>query len=158
MCGCSPPPHTATETATWPAISATVPIPDSAYDFSSTPGEVLDKQTCLIWKRYPLGDSGTKVWERYNWVLAKNACRDLGNGWRLPTKAELDSIVDHYKDADHGNWSYPTINTKAFPDTPTNWCWTTSEYGRDSGLLVSFYSGYSNWNGETFSTYVRCVR
>jgi hypothetical protein len=42
MCGCPPPPHAPTEIATWPAISAAVPIPDSAYDFTSNPGEVFD--------------------------------------------------------------------------------------------------------------------
>jgi hypothetical protein len=159
MCGCPPPPHAPTETATWPAISAAAPIPDSAYDFSSTPGEVLDKQTCLVWKRYPspMGDSGTGNFEWYDWESAKRACQGLGIGWRLPTKAELDSIVDHYKDYDHGNFSSPTINTKAFPYGVASWFWTASEYESGSVWLVYFTDGHSSW-GNQGGSLVRCVR
>ena len=86
-----PPPHEATETATWPAISATAPIPDSAYDTKSYPGEVVDKQTCLNWMQYPLVDAATQFYLSCTWSQAKTACP---SGWRLPTMVELDSIVD----------------------------------------------------------------
>jgi hypothetical protein len=79
---------------------------------------------------------------------------------RLPTKAELDSIVDHYKDKDHGNWSSPTINTKVFPDTPDYSFWTASEYAdlAGSAWYVFFYAGSGFWSGVNELTFVRCVR
>lgn len=63
---------------------------------------VLDRETGLVWERYPLFtqllvppfDSGTR-----NWFVAANYCttQRVGNryGWRLPTIQELASLLDH---------------------------------------------------------------
>ena len=58
---------------------------------------VLDRETGLVWERYPpvpfVGDPSN-----HNWFGANERCDDLklGNrkGWRLPTIAELSSLLD----------------------------------------------------------------
>ena len=35
-----------------------------------------------------------------NWNEANSACLGLGNGWRLPTKDELNLICENYKKID----------------------------------------------------------
>jgi hypothetical protein len=153
MCGCPPPPHAPVETPTWPSISAEVPISASAYDVKTDTKEVVDKQTCLTWKQYPLGN------KYYTWEEAKDACTALGNGWRLPTEVELESIVDHYKDDRH-HWTPPTINTIVFPllsDKHDNYFWTASGSASSIGFIC-FYNGSKIVSSESNGDFVRCVR
>jgi hypothetical protein len=69
--------------------------------------------------------------ERMTWADAEKACRELRLGghddWRLPTIAELLSIMDYTK-------SNPAIDTEAFPNTPSEWFWTATPYAGDSDL------------------------
>jgi len=68
---------------------------------------VRDTKTGLTWQRKVRAD-------RYNWNDAKAYCAALGlvgGGWRLPTKEELEGLVD--KSA-----GIRTIEHEAFPDTP----------------------------------------
>jgi hypothetical protein len=75
-------------------------------------------------------------------------------GWRLPTRAELLTLVDPTK-------YNPAIDATAFPSTPSDYFWSSSAYAGSSGnaWYVYFYNGYSNNVDVTSNTYrVRCVR
>lgn len=92
-----------------------------------------------------------------------NYCLHLtvaSNGWRLPTKDELLSIVDK-------TWSNPTIDGVAFPDTPSQGFWSSSAYtdspgptwGSSPSAWEVFFDVGSLSYSNTDGTYrVRCVR
>jgi L-lactate utilization protein LutB len=91
----------------------------------------------------------------------------LGGGhWRLPTKIELESIVDE-------TWTMPAIDPQAFPNTPTAGAgfWTASRsLFQPTQLTVVLQGGEWIWcvffdDGRTnvvnipgSSALVRCVR
>jgi Protein of unknown function (DUF1566) len=91
------------------------------------------------------------------YVAAVNAMALCGyTDWRLPTADELQGIVD-YGVAYPG----PTINTAWFPNTPSNWYWSSSPYVgfADGAWVVEFDDGYVDDYGYRNYTYaVRLVR
>jgi hypothetical protein len=104
------------------------------------------------------------VWQQavdpggFNWANAKAYCTGpslAGTGWRLPTKAELESIVDF------GTYA-PAIDATAFPSTPSDYFWSSSPYVGASGYGwgVSFIGGgvSANYFVTSDSRRVRCVR
>ncbi len=75
--------------------------------------------------------------EKLNWFQAKAACNDLGNGWRLPTKSEIEII---YKELySKGLGSFLAHETIAY--------WSSTEYSGDNAWYFSFWSGKS-FNGN----------
>lgn len=113
--------------------------------------EVLDDQsvrdtlTKLVWQRQASAAATT-------WADAKTYCANAG--LRLPTVKELLSIVD-LKVASPG----PTIDQKAFPNTPATGFWTSSPSAGATGgaWYVYFSSGHLSDYGIG-SVRVRCVR
>lgn len=67
---------------------------------------------------------------------AEKAVAELGDGWRLPTRQELESILDLSR---HD----PAIDTDKFPDTKSAYYWTSSPCAwRASAVwVVGFSSG-----------------
>jgi hypothetical protein len=63
-----------------------------------------------------------------NWTMAINACGELGEGWRAPTKDELDLI---YKNKDSiGGFTKLFYWTSNESDTCCAWCYIFSNgYG-----------------------------
>jgi len=49
-------------------------------------GSVTDNQTGLMWQKSPT--------DYTTWNLANSACATLGEGWRLPTAAEVRELLD----------------------------------------------------------------
>jgi hypothetical protein len=133
--------------------------------YSASGGVVTDAKTGLHWQQMlPAtysGCSGKSIVQGDNctWAEAKTYCAGLslsGGGWRLPTKSELESIVNY-------NTSNPAIDqsANAFPNTPADYFWTASLYVGSSGYAwnISFNEGYSYGSGRTsFTHWVRCVR
>jgi hypothetical protein len=91
------------------------------------------------------------------WADAKTYCANLTLGgsseWRLPTRIELESIVDYSK-------FNPALNTTAFPSTPSEFFWSSSP-GADrtsNAWVVHFNDGSSGSYDTPFTNRVRCVR
>jgi len=110
-----------------------------------------DPATGLEWQAVPFAEAMT-------FKQAEKACKELhlgGHGdWRLPTRAELLSIVD---DTRHN----PAIDTDAFPDTPSAWFWTSTPYAAnpaECAWVVGFGHGLSNFVNRDYHGRVRAVR
>ena len=109
-------------------------------------GLVSDRLTNLVWQQQ--ASTATMSWSE-----AMSYC--TAAGFRLPTVKELRSIVD-YSVPPPG----PTINPKAFPNTPAEEFWTSTENRGfpDYSWFVSFKDGLVNSNGTINALRARCVR
>lgn len=54
-----------------------------------------------------------------DFAAAEKAAEALGEGWRLPSRHELESILDLSR---HD----PVIDTDVFPDTKSDWYWSST--------------------------------
>ena len=91
-----------------------------------------------------------------NYVQAVNAASLCGAGsnlWRLPTRRELLSIVQHGTNS-------PAIDTNYFPNTPSTWFWTSDIYAPDPARawVVYFDDGNSYAGSQSSVLHVRLVR
>jgi hypothetical protein len=120
------------------------------------PDVTTDSKTGLMWQR---NHHTTALL----WSNAVSYCNNLSLGghsdWRLPTRVELLSIVDH-------TIFNPTINLTVFPGTPYApddsdpfWTSTTRVVDASTANQVIFYEGIFSDDGKaTSSSWVRCVR
>lgn len=105
--------------------------------------EVYDAATGLSWKKQP--QPGL-----FTWDAAKNQC---ASPWRLPTAAELQSIVDDTK-------SNPAIDSIFGTQALDNF-WSSSpkpDSAPARAWFVNFKSGYSSTYFLSTTYQVRCVR
>jgi len=75
--------------ARWPIPNFVAGLPNQA-NYTTTTDGVLDNVTGLIWTATP--NSATTTWDD-----AQAYCTSLGDGWSLPTRIELTTIVFHDK-------------------------------------------------------------
>ena len=116
---------------------------------------VKDKKTGLTWQR-------AVPYTKYNWEDANSYCKTLSlggfsSGWRLPTAAELETLVDRRVEFPPG----PTIDSAAFPDTPLSAFWTSTPAAGVSNNVwnVDFNHGTSYYeDASRYASRVRCVR
>ena len=110
---------------------------------------ITDTKTNLIWAKE---DDG----KERKWKDAKKYCEDNeaklpGEGWRMPTREELLTIVDleRYNPA-----ADPIFNAKS------EWYWSSTPCAFDSGgaWCVGFYFGGVGWYGVDGGYLVRPVR
>lgn len=139
---------------------------DNRYVAVTTDGsEVRDKVTGLVWQRCVIG----KVWNgsscsgaanSLTWIQALDAARTatisqvpVATAWRLPSYAELDSLIER-------SCYNPSINIGRFPDTPVDSMWTSSPSVRDPNRAwaFNFGVGYSYSYPKTDAYHVRLVR
>jgi hypothetical protein len=152
--------------------------PDSRYEAvpGATPpnSEVRDKVTGLVWQRCPSGLTwnGTKcagetqiamTWGQVPAYINSNVAPTTANprtNWRLPTRDELQSLVD-------SSCISPALNTRWFPERPTNNTisyvyWTSTLLNNPSypGFVwtVSFDKGESTGMVDYTSLSTRFVR
>ena len=78
-----------------------------------------------------------------NWDDATKAAKDLKNGWRLPTKEELEKVL------------YPKKNK--IPNME-NFYWSSTEYNTLVAWYFSFFLGKLNFDSKYNAYYVRAVR
>jgi uncharacterized protein (TIGR02145 family) len=143
----------------------------------SAEGIVEDTRTKLQWQRCSRGQTWTGVSctgkaQEYTWEQANKLAPD---GWRLPTRDELASLVycssgkpAFWPASSGGNQGRlcegdslpPAIREDAFPNTPSKWYWSSSLDDRspDGAWIVNFYNGHVNGNSKGFARYVRLVR
>jgi hypothetical protein len=131
--------------------------PDARYIVQGD--EVYDKTTKLTWQRCTLG----RHWENgkgsvgttlpMNW---EKAMQQGKNGWRLPTKEELETLVSSC-------CVKPAINQNIFPDVGVDgpwWYWTSTPFTKDAAgaWAVHFGEGGSGYNFPHKKGAVRLVR
>jgi hypothetical protein len=125
-------------------------------------GTVTDKNTGLMWQKEDDGNS-------YNWYVAagvhdakynpttKSVCGELTlagySAWRLPSNAELMSIVDS-SIQEPG----PTIDAAYFPGTKSSVYWSSST--QEAAALGTVFRSGNIFVGHRGANiwYVRCVR
>lgn len=113
---------------------------------------ITDPVTGLMWSKATL--SKKCVTQK----TAEKTCNELElaghKDWRLPTIAELFTLVDHTR---HG----PAIDTSAFPDTKSDWYWSSTLCAWSSGhaWIVSFSDGFVGSVSRGYNHgFVRAVR
>jgi hypothetical protein len=116
--------------------------------FTFSLGVVTDTQTGLQWQQSPSASS-------YTWSAAKTHCpNDVGTGWRLPTLAELLSIVKYDNN--------PPYDTGVFTGVQENYFWTSSPTASSANYAwtVFFTDGSTAGHNVTgpLEHYVFCVR
>lgn len=163
------------------------PIPDRlagsrvSPSYTTTAINVIDDVTHLIWQRQMpdvyAGCTGTDdehtlpAGSRCFWLEAIAYCKRAdvaaalggGAGWRLPTKIELESIIDETR--------FPAIDAIVFPGIPgdlellkatkfyTSWTTTPAAGETTHPYFVQAASGLSAGHGRTdVACHVRCVR
>jgi hypothetical protein len=129
-----------------PAMNAVATAPEGRY--VTTAKTVTDRRTKLVWQRVVLA-------ERLGVEAAKAACaaRKLDSAtWRLPTAAELQTLIDVRA---HD----PAVDGAAFPATPVERFWSATPYARAAGYswAVDFATGTSNASPSEGLLAVRCV-
>jgi len=112
-------------------------------------GTATDLVTCLMWQQVVPS-------MKYSSTDALGYCAGLmlagRSDWRLPSEAELFSIVDFGQQS-------PSISATAFPSAPANWFWSsTLVAGTTDVWSVNFGYGYANYKVEAYTPSVRCVR
>ena len=79
----------------------------------------------------------------HTWKDAKKVCKELGDGWRLPTREEL-----------HLMW----LNRDTIGGFAAAFYWSSSEFKLNLAWYQSFFNGYQYYNLKNYSYYVRAVR
>lgn len=124
--------------------------PVGPVDYAVAEETVTDGITGLMWQR--TGSTTEMAWAD---ALTHCQSQTLGglSGWRLPTYAELRTLVDytHYG---------PAIHPDAFPNTPTSNFWTSTPSAAEDGSAwyVSFLGGFGLRGAKTDVARARCVR
>ncbi len=113
-------------------------------------GTMTDPNAGLMWQQQ--GPDSEMIWKE-----ALGYCEGLSlaghNDWRLPSREELRSIVDH------GTYD-PAIDTGYFPDTHSSHYWSATTFAKFTKYAwsVSFNRGYDDYYTKSSSRYVRAVR
>jgi hypothetical protein len=127
------------------------------YSYSADGSEVTDAQTGLVWRRCSQGQSwsgstcaGSASFYNHEQALALVKAEA---GWRLPNVKELSSLVD----ASRFN---PSIDTAAFPSTPSSYFWSSTPYAGDArfALHLAFNDGRADREARASPNHVRLVR
>ncbi|MDP1985063.1 MAG: DUF1566 domain-containing protein [Sulfuritalea sp.] len=122
---------------------------------------VYDKRADLTWARCTVGQRWKERvgCEGIVRVFTFDQAQQQGaNGWRVPSKKELVTLIDRKKANSHRK---PTIDNVAFPDMDESILryWTSTPDGASGGWDVSFLDGTINYLSNRSDTYpVRLVR
>jgi hypothetical protein len=128
---------------------------------------VLDKETGLVWDRYPFSYG-----QPYDWYGAQWACAGWWQqlprstqrkGWRLPTIQELTSLLVMIWD--ETTYTYHKGVPLGHPFTQLDsmlnydyWSSTTDFANTNRAWTVSFSTGNVGWSDKTEQQYIWCVR
>ncbi len=124
-----------------------------AYSRDSYTNVVTDSVTGLQWQD---DDSHQFM----TWSAAQTHCAQLdidGKGWRLPTKRELESLVDYSQSGRALDQAFSNIGNSTY----TEYYWSSTPYIGDTTQVgvVTYHNGYAqSHRSKTDLVYVRCVR
>jgi hypothetical protein len=118
-----------------------------------TPGNgvVIDHVTGLMWQQS--ANVSPRIWD-YAMTYCENLTLAGYTDWRLPTRIELQSIVDYTR-------SFPAIDTAVFTGTPDQYSYWTSTLraaASNSGWVIEPGTGIIIYEAKSYSGYSRCVR
>jgi hypothetical protein len=114
-------------------------------------GTITDTTTGLMWSKDDVGSGELKHAD------AEKACKNLSlaghKDWRLPTHAELLTLVDDTR-------YNPAIDTTAFPSCKSGWYWSGTPYAGNSSCawIVDFSYGLAYYGDRNGTAFVRAVR
>lgn len=108
-------------------------------------GTITDTKTGLIWLKDANYLGGQKSYQK-----AAQACRDLGEGWRLPERLELESLLDLTQCEPALPQGHPFINVQS------SYYW--SVYNTSYAWIVGMDDGYVSYYGKTYRYNVWPVR
>lgn len=112
---------------------------------------VLDRETGLVWQR----DTSETT---YDWYGAQSYCYGANiagrKGWRLPTVAELATLLDPYENNPSLPDGHPFTNVK----TSTYWSSTGDASSTAGAWGISFYDGNIYVSSKPAGHYLRAVR
>ena len=114
-------------------------------------GTITDTTTGLMWAKGTLGCGQVT---HAHAIKACSALRLAGHkDWRLPT------VEEHFALADR-NRHNPAIDINLFPDTKSDWYWTSTLCGwaPSCAWFVYFYYGDSSSSRRSSLAFVRAVR
>ena len=80
-----------------------------------------------------------------SWDKAERACSELGSGWRLPTKEELEAMYIQLHKKGQGNFNYQHY-------------WSSTEYDDGHAWDFGFNDGAAKVNYKGYTYYARAVR
>ena len=127
-------------------------------DYSTNPpsytdngdGTITDNVTGLVWQTQD--DGVARAWAASDTYCTDNTAGLPGAGWRLPSRRELNSIVNFGK--------YGNAIGNNFPNTQANYYWTATTAANNTSLAwrVNFYAGgLDSIDKTTNGYYTRCV-
>jgi hypothetical protein len=134
------------------AVAQAIATPAAARFVDNGDGTITDTRSGLTWSKATLCE------EEINHAQAEKICAELDlaghSDWRLPTVDELFALADRTR-------TEPAIDTEAFPDTQSDWYWTSTISAWSSGYawVVCFDggdAGSSRRDGDY--AFVRAVR
>ena len=120
-------------------------------DFSENITENITEkieESSIIVKTIKIGNlevAGKDFPKEMKWEDAKKACRNLGSGWRLPTKEELNTLY---------------LNKDKIGVFANNIYWSSTEDENDNNYVwhQSFDNGHQYGTGKGATYYVRAIR
>lgn len=113
--------------------------------FTDNGDTVTDNVTSLVWKQ---SDDGAGR----SWADANTYCSTLGSGWRLPTRAELVSIVDFGR-------SSPSMDPVFSASANSYWSSSAVVYAASNHWAVALNNnGRVTSSGNGYTYLVRCVK
>ncbi len=131
------------------ALVAHATAPVGRYRVTDT--TVKDRRTGLIWERV-VPAANLQISQANAGLTCEQVGVDGGH-WRLPTVAELETLVDPTEVS-------PAIDPVAFPNAPSLNFWTSTPYVRFGGQIwaVNFADGSDGAHDLNQPLAVRCVR
>jgi len=111
-----------------------------------------DPQTRLEWQ---WESPGEMTWHKAQ-EYAESLTLEGKDDWRLPTLAELESLLDRTKARSDGR--APMREEVPFRDNLSYWSSTTFEHDTKNAWIVMFDGAYLLSYYKTNAYYIRCVR